>query len=59
MFEDNPPQPAGKGERLPKVAEVAIGVEKRLLRRVLGKMEVSEDRVRIAHGHVLEASDEL
>jgi hypothetical protein len=58
LFEHDSTEPTGKRRRLSQLGERAIRLEERFLRRVFGELEVVEDRVAVANGHVLKAADE-
>jgi len=59
LLEDDLPKPAGKRRRLAQVGQAAVRFDERLLRRVLGPMEIAQHREREAVRHVLESADNL
>ena len=58
VLEHHGAQPTDERLRMPQRRQLAKCVEKRLLRRVLGKVVVAKQRERIANGHVLKPHDE-
>ena len=59
MLKHDPAEPACERSRLAQHAQIPIGLDERLLRRVFGEMEVAKDRVRIPIRHVLEPAYDL
>ena len=58
VLEDYPLEPAWKRLRTVDLVQVGIGFQEGLLGRVLGQVEIAEDRVRVTHSHVLEPLDQ-
>ena len=59
LREHDAPQPAWKCLRLPKLAQFPVGGKKRLLRGVLGHVDISQPGERARVGHVLEPDDQF
>ena len=59
MFENNPAEPGGECLWRVDPIQYGQGLDERFLRRILGRVEVTQDRERVSHSHVLEAADNL
>ena len=59
LGDDNSAKPAGEGLGVTELRELAIGGEEGVLGGILGEMEIAEDRVGAAVGHVLKTQDDL
>ena len=44
-------------DRFSQLVQIAIGLEERLLRSVFGQLKVAQDRIAVAHSHVLKPPD--
>jgi hypothetical protein len=55
---DEPSQPEGEGSWLAQACEVAVGLQKCLLRDVLRELRVADARVRCREGKVLKVMDQ-
>src|ERR1039457_1885248 len=59
MFEHDGAKPSCKGCRLPQRGQSAIDLAERLLRGVLGKMMIAQDRSGIGDGDVLVSANQF
>jgi hypothetical protein len=59
VLEGDLAQPIWEGARLSQFGDVAIGFDERFLSCVLRPVKIAKNGVAVAHGHVLQPTDDL
>ena len=52
-------KPSREGCRVSQLSQRLVGLQEGVLRRVLGQVEVAENGVGVAHGHILESAHDF
>src|SRR5262249_21388784 len=57
VLEDYAPEPGGERAGLVKCRQIAERLDERLLRGIFGKVKITQNRIGVAHRHILKALD--
>ncbi len=58
LLEHDPPEPARKGCRFAQHWQIVVGGDERFLGGIFGQGQIAQQRVAIAHRHILKAPDD-